>query len=93
MQILSTLQTFKLKYAEARAKENPELRDVYMNKIKSIKEAGTLADTLSLQTRQLRELLAILYDKISRLEQYVECLCHKLNHRLQVHGRHITDNV
>ena len=34
------LQTFKVKYAEARAKEHPELQSVYVDKIAGLKAAG-----------------------------------------------------
>lgn len=38
--LIGKLQTYKIKYAEARAKEHPELSDVYNNKIKSMQAAG-----------------------------------------------------
>jgi glutathione S-transferase len=38
--LLSRLQEFKVKYAEARAQERPDLRDVYDKKIKALKQAA-----------------------------------------------------
>ena len=40
--LIGSLQTFKVKYAEARAKEHPELQAVYQDKIKGMKAAGGL---------------------------------------------------
>lgn len=44
--LLAPLQTFKLKYAEARAKEHPELQQVYADKIAGLKAAGESGDRL-----------------------------------------------
>lgn len=38
--VLGGLQSFKINYAEARAKENPDLRDVYSHKIKSMQDSS-----------------------------------------------------
>jgi len=38
--VLAGLQTFKVKYAEARAKEHPELQSLYTDKIAAMKQAG-----------------------------------------------------
>lgn len=38
--MVGSLQTFKVKYAEARAKEHPELAQVYADKIAGLKAAG-----------------------------------------------------
>lgn len=40
--VLGGLQTFKVKYAEARAKDHPELAQVYTDKIAAMKAAGEL---------------------------------------------------
>lgn len=41
--LLGTLQEFKVKYAEARAKEHPELQAVYTEKVAAMKKAGEAA--------------------------------------------------
>lgn len=41
--LLGTLQEFKVKYAEARAKEHPELQAVYTDKVAAMKKAGEAA--------------------------------------------------
>lgn len=38
--LVGGLQTFKVKYAEARAKAHPELQQVYADKIAGLKAAG-----------------------------------------------------
>lgn len=38
--VVAGLQTFKVKYAEARAKDHPELQSVYTDKIAAMKKAG-----------------------------------------------------
>jgi hypothetical protein len=38
--VLQGLQDYKIKYAEARAKQNPDLAQVYSDKIAGIKAAG-----------------------------------------------------
>jgi hypothetical protein len=40
--LLGGLQTFKVRYAEARAKDHPELAQLYADKIKAMKAAGEL---------------------------------------------------
>jgi hypothetical protein len=40
--LLGGLQTFKVKYAEARAKDHPELAQLYADKIAAMKAAGEL---------------------------------------------------
>lgn len=41
--LLGSLQEFKVKYAEARAKEHPELQAVYTEKVAAMKKAGGAA--------------------------------------------------
>lgn len=40
--LIGSLQAFKVKYAEARAKEHPELQAVYAAKIAAMQAAGVL---------------------------------------------------
>ena len=40
--LLGGLQQFKIKYAEARAKEHPELQQVYADKVAAMKAVGGL---------------------------------------------------
>lgn len=47
--LLSKLQAFKVKYAEARAQERPDLREVYDKKIKMLKEAGKTVEAMAFQ--------------------------------------------
>lgn len=44
--LLGGLQQFKIKYAEARAKEHPELQQVYADKIAAMKAAGGVSGSM-----------------------------------------------
>eukprot|EP00878_Enallax_costatus_P004115 GHUV01004343.1.p1 GENE.GHUV01004343.1~~GHUV01004343.1.p1 ORF type:complete len:195 (+),score=74.61 GHUV01004343.1:238-822(+) len=51
--LLGKLQTYKIRYAEARAKEHPELREVYNSKIESLKAADAASgDAAAVSTNE-----------------------------------------
>eukprot|EP00775_Hariotina_reticulata_P011250 gene11250-11399_t len=66
--VLAGLQSFKIHYAEARAKENPDLRDVYSHKIKSMQDSSDIQSTAAEANKQ--ELVKLLDEAEQQLESF-----------------------
>jgi len=67
--VLQGLQDYKIKYAEARAKQHPELAQVYAEKIEGMKKAGAEGADKAKVAANLSQLTSILDDAEQQLAQ------------------------